>query len=468
MESPARLQSLLDDAAASSGITGAQLSVILGDHRVDCVYGSANAELVIPMTVDTVIQVGSVGKVLNAALVMTLVEEGRLALDTPVIEYLPQLRLADARAAESITLRHLLSMSSGIDNGPYAEPGTGQDALGRYVASLRDVPHVFASGQGFGYSNAGTCVAGYVAEQVAGEHWDTLMRKRVFEPAGLAHALTLPEELPFHRVSVGHAAAEKGQRAKVIRPWYVNRAMGPAGSTLAMSAHDLASFGQIFVNDGMSAAGWRVLSQDSVKTMTTATTPVPINSPLALVGSQWGLGPSMDRWGDTLVCGHAGGNMSGTSRLLWFPELRGVLAVAFNTGSNAAFGASILGELSKAVFGVGAPPRDISTADTRVENPQRFVGRYLRYGTQIEITEETARLRLRETSLGTGKRDEPLGVVYDTALIPLGGDCFVCETPGRGSLPILPSHAAVGFSGDDGRGRAALVISPFLAARRAP
>jgi CubicO group peptidase (beta-lactamase class C family) len=466
MQPSSRLQSILDDAVASSGVAGAQVSLILGADRADLVAGTANAELKMPMTADTVVQVGSVCKVFNAALIMTLVEDGALVLDAPVVEYLPEIELADRAARDAITLRHLLSMSSGLDNGPYSEPTTGREALGRYVGLLHEVPQIFPPGTAFGYSNAGTCIAGYAAERVTGERWDDLMRKRIFEPAGLAHALTLPEELPFHRVSVGHTGAQDGQPAKVTRPWYINQAMGPAGSTLTMSAHDLARFGQIFVNGGMTAQGRRVLSQDSVKIMMTPTTAVPVSSPLALVGSHWGLGPSMDHWDDTTVWGHAGGNMSGTSRLLWFPQLRGVLAVAFNTGSNSAFGTSILRELSKAVFGVGAPARDVPASSARVENPERFVGCYERYGTQIEIVEDSERLLLRETSLGTGKRGEQLGVVYDTALIPLGGDRFVCETPGRGSLPILPSHTAVGFSGDDGRGCAALVISPFLAARR--
>lgn len=457
---------MLDAAVASSGVVGAQVSVIQGDSRADFVSGSANVELDIPMTVDTVIQVGSVCKVFNAALIMTLVEENRLALDIPVCEYCPDFRLADSHAQKTITLRHLLSMSSGMDNGPYDEPGTGKEALGRYVASLQEVPHIFPPGTGYGYSNAGSCVAGHVAERVTGEGWDALMQKRIFEPAGLVHALTLAEELPFHRVSVGHTAAQDSQPSKVIRPWYINRAMGPAGSTLTMSARELASFGQIFVNGGRSANGNRVLSEASVKSMMTPTTTVPISSSFAIIGSSCGLGPTMDHWGSTVVWGHAGGNRSGTSRLLWIPEIRGVLAIAFNGQSNVDFLSSILGDFCDTAFGVRVPVRAVTEPAARPENRQRFVGHYLRYGTRVEISEVAGRLRLQETSLGSGKLQEQRGVIYDCALIPLGGDQFVCETPGCGSVPLLSSHAAVGFSGNDEQGRAAHLISPFLAARR--
>src|SRR6185437_9227995 len=238
----AELQGMVDAAARASGAVGAQVSVIVGDRRSDFVYGSANAELNIPMTVDTVTQVGSVTKVFNAALIVALAEEGKVGLDVPVVKYIPDLKLADERAQNTVTLRQLLSMSSGLDNGPY-KPLKGLNALAEYVSGLRDIPQVFPPGTGYGYSNAGICVAGYVAQKVTGEAWDTLIRERIFEPAGLQHAITLAEDLPYFRVSVGHLPAQNGKAATVLRPWHISQGMGPAGSTLAMSAHDLASFG---------------------------------------------------------------------------------------------------------------------------------------------------------------------------------------------------------------------------------
>ena len=62
----AELQRIVDAAAARSGAVGVQVSVILGNQRADFVAGTANAELGLPMTVQTVIQVGSTTKVLNA------------------------------------------------------------------------------------------------------------------------------------------------------------------------------------------------------------------------------------------------------------------------------------------------------------------------------------------------------------------------------------------------------------------
>lgn len=217
---------------------------------------------------------GSVGKVLNAAIVVSLAEEGKLALDEPVVKYVPDLRIADRRAQQSITLRQLLSMSSGLDLGPYTELGPGAEGLAKYVASLGTLRQAFPPGQGFGYSNAG--ISGYAAQLVSGESWDTLVRKRIFEPAGLKHAVTLAADLPYQRVSLGYVPAKGGKSASVIRLWYITQSQAPAGSTLAMSAHDLASFGQLFLNGGKTANGTRVLSEKAVNTMMTSTTDVPV------------------------------------------------------------------------------------------------------------------------------------------------------------------------------------------------
>jgi CubicO group peptidase (beta-lactamase class C family) len=113
--------------------------VILGDQRADFVTGMANAELGLPMTAETVVQIGSTTKVLNAALIMSLVDDGTLDLDRPVKAYIPNLDLEDDDAERTITLRQLLSMTSGLDNGPYTRHG------GR-VGPLRGVARQAPSG----------------------------------------------------------------------------------------------------------------------------------------------------------------------------------------------------------------------------------------------------------------------------------------------------------------------------------
>src|SRR5262249_26257055 len=101
---------LFHEAMRTSGAVGAQLSISDGDQQIDLAAGFADAERGVEMTADTVLQIGSITKVFNAVVVMSLVEEGLVDLDTPVEKYLSGFKVADPDAARTLTLRHLLSM----------------------------------------------------------------------------------------------------------------------------------------------------------------------------------------------------------------------------------------------------------------------------------------------------------------------------------------------------------------------
>ena len=453
-----QLQRIVEKVGIESGAVGGQVSVIVGAQRADFVFGSANAELNQPMTSDTVIQIGSTTKVFNAALIMTLVEQHRLDLDVPIVQYMPHFHVADPKARGAITLRQLLSMSSGLDNGPYTQFWNGDEALASYVDSLRALPQAFAPGRGFGYSNAGTSIAGRIVEVVTGDTWDAALRSRILEPLGLSHIVTLAEDLPFQRVSVGHLPGKDGHPPTVVRPWYITRAQGPAGSTLAASAHDVAEFGALFINHGVASNGHRVLSHESVAAMMTPTAPSPGGDFVA-----WGVGPSLMRWGSTDVWWHPGGNQSGVSMLFWIPEQRAVVAAIMNTPAAAGkFFKAIRGSFAQAVFGVRATEVAPPAAPIAVPNPERFVGTYVYTGARYEISQSGSKLHLQMTFRYEGAlEDEPPAAADEGDLIALGGDRFLLAQPDGG-------FESVSFFGPTTDGRAENLIAPYFAARRVP
>lgn len=86
-----------------------------------------------PVTTDTVFQIGSISKVFTATLVMQLVDEGLLSLDTPIAKYLPEFHVADDKTRRAVTARHFLSHSSGIDGDFFPDTGRDDDAIARLV-----------------------------------------------------------------------------------------------------------------------------------------------------------------------------------------------------------------------------------------------------------------------------------------------------------------------------------------------
>ncbi len=136
--------SFLDDlcaaAAADLGVAGAQIAV--GDRTVRAAgtAGTANARLGTPVRPDTLFQIGSTTKVNTAVLVLQLVDAGLLDVDPPVAGHLPDMPLAADGRWNEITPRQLMSMTSGLDNGPYTDTGRGDDCVARYVDLLAEVP----------------------------------------------------------------------------------------------------------------------------------------------------------------------------------------------------------------------------------------------------------------------------------------------------------------------------------------
>jgi CubicO group peptidase (beta-lactamase class C family) len=149
-------------------------------------------------------KIGSVAKVFNATIVMPLVSEGVLDLDTSVNRYISTLEMANQEAPRALSLRHWLSMSSGLDDGRYVDFGGGDDALGQYVRERRSLPRMFPPGEHFGYSNAGICTAGHAAATATGKPWEALLQETILRPAGFRRSAVLDSDLLGRCVSAGH------------------------------------------------------------------------------------------------------------------------------------------------------------------------------------------------------------------------------------------------------------------------
>ena len=175
----------LAELAAKHGVPGAQLGILrLGadaaaDEVVIATHGYLHVPTQTPVTEGTVFQYGSISKVWTATVIQQLVDAGITTLDTPVIEILPDFELADAEAARTVTLRHLLAHTSGIDGDVFTDTGRGDDNLEKYVALLKEQTQNHPIGATWSYCNAGFSLLGRVIEVLTGTTWDAAMRERL-------------------------------------------------------------------------------------------------------------------------------------------------------------------------------------------------------------------------------------------------------------------------------------------------
>src|SRR5213078_3078408 len=107
---------------------------VLQDGKItQAAAGVINLDTGVEATTDTLFQIGSISKVWTTTVIMQLADEGKLDLDAPVQTYLPGFKVADPEVSAAVTLRHLLTHTSGIDGDHFEDFGRGDDCLERYV-----------------------------------------------------------------------------------------------------------------------------------------------------------------------------------------------------------------------------------------------------------------------------------------------------------------------------------------------
>jgi CubicO group peptidase (beta-lactamase class C family) len=207
----------------------------------------------------TLYDLASLSKVVGTtSAVMLLWEDGRLDLDAPVAAYLPEFT-GDGK--ERVTIRQLLTHTSGLPDGADMGAPSADDALAR---ALR-VPLRRQPGASVEYSDVGFVVLFAAAERAAGEPLYRLLDRRLFGPLGMASTTYVPGEGCERCVSTARGAASF--RGKVHDPT-ARQLGGIAGNAgLFATVHDLARFAAMLANGG-ELDGTRIFRERTVREFT--------------------------------------------------------------------------------------------------------------------------------------------------------------------------------------------------------
>lgn len=436
-----KLSVRLSDLTRKHDVPGASLAVLRDGEVVEAACGVLNLDTGVDVTADSLFQIGSITKSYTATLVMRLVEDELLDLDQPIINHLPEFQVADLDVTKRVTVRHLLSHTSGMDGDHFYDTGRGDDCLERYVESCAQLAQNHPLGSTMSYCNSGYCILGRLVEKVTGQTWDGALRERLLDPLGVTHTVTLPEEALRFRAAIGHVG-EPGEPQKVAPAWGLMRSCGPAGLICATAA-DVLTFARLHLDDGVAADGTRLLHAATVAGMREPQVRVPDRWTL---GEHWGLGWILFGWGHD-VFGHDG-NTIGQSAYLRIVPGRGV---AFALLANGGKAGDMADELARELLAEHAdvqvpqlpqPPHQPVSFD-----PARYVGTYERASSRIEVTEGDDGLDVTLIATGQlaeleGEEDQQVTLV---AVDPTQ-ELFVTRFPG--SARWTP---AVFFSLPDGK-----------------
>jgi CubicO group peptidase (beta-lactamase class C family) len=440
----ARLKAL----CVENDVPGAALAVLHMGQLTQAVHGVLNRSTRVRVTTDSVFQIGSVTKVFTATLVMQLVDEGLLDLDTPVVSYLPDFRTQDPSLSQLITPRHLLLHTAGFEGDLFVDTGAGTEALARLMPAIAEAVQFSRPGVLYSYSNAGYCVLGRLVEVLHDTTFDEALRSRIAQPLGLRRFACDAEEAILFRAAAGHLRPAAGVKPEVVDQWSLVRSGAPAGTRLSMSAADLVRFSTVHLGSGSQPPA-AVLSQESVALMQQPHLDVAaLLQPLVARGFGWGVYPATNG----PVIGHAGATLGQYAFLRLVPGQDLAVALLTNGGEAGAVALPLMAEVLHELAAVSvhdATPAPAPRASTRTVS-QRCLGSYAASLFTIEISTDYEGRVWAERHPGPVARSVgDLGERYE--LYPVDDDRFVRLSPqGQSSDPHV-------FLGNDSQGRAELL-----------
>jgi CubicO group peptidase (beta-lactamase class C family) len=422
----------LAELAERHHVPGATLGILrmagnaAADEIAEAAYGVLNLRTGVETTTDSVFQLGSISKVWTATLVMQLVDEGRLQLDAPLIEVLPELRLGDPAVTAKITMRHLLTHTSGIDGDIFTDTGWGDDCLERYADLLAGAAQNHPIDATWSYCNSGFSLAGRVVEKLTGGTWDAALKERIVTPLGLTQTGTLPEEALLYRAALGHLTEAGEQIPAPV--WGIPRSAGPAGAVLATVA-DVLLFARMHLAGGVAADGTRVLGAESAAAMAAHQVDLPDKHTL---GDSWGIGWERMAWGGHRLIGHDGNTIGQAAFLRLLPEQKIAVTLLTNGGNGAKLYEELYREIFAELAGVPVPHPLAPPAEPVDVDPAPYVGVYERSSIRQEVLigESGPVMRVSVTGpLAEVLQQEPA----DYPMVAVAPDLFVCQDPETGN-----------------------------------
>jgi len=325
----------------ADGIGGITAAVFRGDQVLWAQgFGWADPANRVPAGVRTIYRTGSISKSVTAILLADLVEEGKVALDDAVVDYLPEAAgFGDPPTGmEPITFRQLASHTAGLIREPELEgaaAGPIEDWGYKILASIPHTRFYTMPGTRYQYSNIGYGVLGYALQRAAGTSFMVLVEDRLFEPLGMRSSTFIVGPDMWRRVAVGFANGADGA-VNADSPALEHEGRGykvPNGGVYA-TVGDLATFAAAV----MGMTEHELLEPATRRDVMTVQTPEDPDSgyglgfsirPVALAGG-----------GDVRFVGH-GGSVAGYNMYLVFEPGSGY-GVAL--GRNYNRGATSLGE----------------------------------------------------------------------------------------------------------------------------
>lgn len=293
----------------------------IADGRVLFVkaYGDRDLRRGLPVKTYTLFEIGSITKQFTAACILQLRDQGKLKLGDTLSLYLP-----DAPHAKEVTLRNLLTHTSGLHDYfdmPDAEfdelaaqPITYRNLISR-VASM---PLDFPPGSQWSYSNTGYLLLGHVIEAVSGERYKDYLQRHILSPLHMKHTFTTADENRLANMAIGY----RYRKGKTEPAPFIDPSWGESAGFLISNLDDLSRWDTALRNGTIvSAASYREMSTAFMTTKNGS--------------ADYGFGLFVDSMYGQPRIGHTGGSQGFTTADEYYPAQK-LRVIAFtNSGDRS-------------------------------------------------------------------------------------------------------------------------------------
>ena len=298
-------------------------------------YGMANLEHLVAVTPETVFHIASISKNILAAVLLQLVDEGKLNLDDDVTKYVPEA----PTHGHHVTVRQLLNHTSGIysfTSLPEAAANERLDLTHEQVLGLvKDKPLDFEPGTAWRYDNSAFYIAGMVVERVTKQEYGAYVREHVFKPLGMDSALMCDARMVVPHLASGY---QRNNGTFVNAP-FMSWKLPYAAGAICATATDVLKW-QAALDAG------RVLRAPSLKLMRTPT--------MLADGTmiEYGLGTRLGALGGRRVLGHTGSGGGFAAALESFPDDHLTVVVLVNTEVGASPPLTLAAAIARPMLGL--------------------------------------------------------------------------------------------------------------------
>lgn len=375
------LEAKLKEWCEELHVPGCSVGMIYKGNKYTATFGVTNVDHPLDVTPDTLFQIGSITKTYTALVIMQLVEQGKIALDAPVRQYLPDFSVKDEAVSSMVTVQHLITHTAGWVGDVFTDTGDNDDAVAKYVEQMAELEQLAPPDTAISYNNSAFLVAGRIVEVVTEMTVEDAIRTFVFEPLALEHSYFFPKQIMTQRFAVGHRFVEEAEM-QALRDWQIPRSANSIGGIIC-DIHDLLKYGEFHLGNG-TIGDTKVISSDTLAKMHT------VQFKLNEQGGGFGLGWGVGTWGGKKIIGHSGGTNGQVSDLRIIPDHDFVFAMVTNAYSGGAVMTRVENWLFEALLGLTQPEPEIQ--EPVLEQLQAYVGMYSRPILDTELLIEDGKL----------------------------------------------------------------------------